>query len=127
MQRVVEVRSKPMKNTTKLKYAKHLLEYCYRVDVFKIDRVKVSISKPLRIERIASSPANSVKVIPISGAFANCPFALESLSFFSVGGSVFELYLHQPLIIRYDLSVLNNIQHDADRAFTAIQYVRIDQ
>jgi hypothetical protein len=29
--------------------------------------------------------------MPISGALANCPFDLDSESFFSVGGSVFEL------------------------------------
>jgi len=36
-------------------------------------------------------PASNVAVIPISGAFANCPRDLASESFFSVGGSVFEL------------------------------------
>ena len=44
-----------------------------------MDRIKITGGGPLE------------GVIPISGAFANCPLDLASDNFFSVGGSVFEL------------------------------------
>ena len=62
----------------------------------KIDRVKVSISKPLLgpIKRITSSPANSVKVIPISGVQrvvglkALKTFLIDLLKFTAIGSVV---------------------------------------
>jgi hypothetical protein len=58
-----------------------------------IDLVNTSISFAFEgaKNKIISKPASKVKVMPISGALANCPFDLDSESFFSVGGSVFEL------------------------------------
>ena len=50
--------------------------------------------------------AISVKVTPISGAFANCPFLCASAIFLPVGGSVFELLSTSAIRVSAQLVVI---------------------
>ena len=63
-----------------------------------------------------------VNVIPISGALANWPLDLASESFFSVGGSVLNFYLHLPLVSK--LTILYDVKHDGYRTPAVIDNIR---